>query len=68
MKEIGFFSKEVALMPELCGTGENYVGEQGQREMVGLERREYRACNSVCWWLNGSWAAAGGATRRPDSS
>lgn len=55
-------------MPELCGTGENCLGEKGQREVVGLEMREYRVRSRVCWWLNGSQAAAGGAARRPDSS
>ena len=51
-------------MPELFGTGENCLGEKGQREVVGLEMREYRAHSGVSWWLNGSRAAA----RRPDSS
>lgn len=67
-REIRFFLEEVAFMPELCGTGENCLGQKGQREVVGLEMREYRTCTSVCWWLNGSRDAAGGVAGRADSS
>lgn len=58
----------MAFIPELCGEGEKCLGEKGQREVVGLGMRESRARTGVCWWLNGSRAAAGGAARRPGSS
>lgn len=52
----------------IYGPGEDCWGEKRQSKMVGLAMREDRARSGIHWRLDGSWGAARGATRSPESS